>query len=77
MADVCITEFTDPGCPWAFSAEPFRARLRWLYGDRVEWKARMVGLAATPDEVAEKGLTPAKQASAFAKIAREQPDCLD
>ena len=34
MADVCITEYTDPGCPWAYSAEPFRRRLSWLYGDR-------------------------------------------
>ena len=33
MADVCITEYTDPGCPWAYSAEPFRRRLSWLYGD--------------------------------------------
>ncbi len=24
--DVCITEYTDPGCPWAWSAEPFRRR---------------------------------------------------
>ena len=37
-AEVCITEFTDPGCPWAYSAEPFRRRLNWLYGDALEWK---------------------------------------
>ena len=37
-ADVCITEYTDPGCPWAYSAEPFRRRLTWLYGDRLEWR---------------------------------------
>ena len=36
--DVCITEFTDPGCPWAYSAEPFRRRLRWLYGDKSAWQ---------------------------------------
>ena len=28
MATVRITEFTDPGCPWAFSAEPFRRRIQ-------------------------------------------------
>jgi predicted DsbA family dithiol-disulfide isomerase len=71
MADVCITEFTDPGCPWAFSAEPFRARLAWLYGDDLEWKVRLVGLAASPQDNEAKGLTAAKQAAAFAKIARE------
>jgi len=26
-AEVRITEYTDPGCPWAWSAEPFRRRL--------------------------------------------------
>jgi hypothetical protein len=53
MADVCITEYTDPGCPWAYSAEPFRRRLNWLYGDRLEWRVRLVGLAESPDEYGE------------------------
>jgi hypothetical protein len=35
-ADVRIYEFTDPGCPWAWSAEPVRRRLDWLYGERIE-----------------------------------------
>jgi predicted DsbA family dithiol-disulfide isomerase len=71
MAEVCITEYTDPGCPWAYSAEPFRRRLNWLYGDRLEWRARMVGLAESPDEYAERGFTPERQSSAFASIARD------
>ncbi|QEC47106.1 hypothetical protein FSW04_05550 [Baekduia soli] len=71
MADVCITEYTDPGCPWAYSAEPFRRRLSWLYGDALEWRVRMVGLAASPEEYAEKGFTPARQAAAFRTISRE------
>jgi hypothetical protein len=29
-----ITVFTDPACPFAFSAEPARQRLRWHYGER-------------------------------------------
>jgi 2-hydroxychromene-2-carboxylate isomerase len=71
VADVCITEFTDPGCPWAYSAEPFRRRLSWLYGDRLEWRARMVGLADSPGEYVERGFTPDVQAKAFASIARK------
>jgi 2-hydroxychromene-2-carboxylate isomerase len=70
MADVCITEYTDPGCPWAYSAEPFRRRLSWLYGDQLEWRVRLVGLAASPDEYVERGFTPDKQAKSFASIAR-------
>jgi predicted DsbA family dithiol-disulfide isomerase len=71
VADVCITEFTDPGCPWAYSAEPFRRRLSWLYGDQLEWRVRMVGLAESADDYVERGFTPDKQAKAFATIARE------
>ena len=70
-ADVCITDFTDPGCPWAYSAEPFRLRLRWLYGDAIEWHPRMVVLAEDPQEYIDKGFTPEKMADAFAKIGRE------
>ena len=69
--DVCLTEFTDPACPWAWSAEPFRRRLQWLYGDSLDWKQRMVVLSDRPDEYREKGFTPAKMASAFAKIAHD------
>jgi predicted DsbA family dithiol-disulfide isomerase len=77
VADVCITEFTDPGCPWAWSAEPFRRRLSWLYGDRLEWRSRMVVLAERPEEYLEKGFTPERQAQAFAKIAREHEMPID
>lgn len=69
---VCVTEFTDPGCPWAFSAEPHRLRLRWLYGAHgLTWRRRMVVLARTPQEYEDKGFTPAKQAAAFAEIAAD------
>jgi predicted DsbA family dithiol-disulfide isomerase len=69
--DVCITEFTDPGCPWAWSAEPFRRRLQWLYGDQLGWSRRMVVLADDPQEYLDKGFTPEKLAAGSAKIARE------
>jgi predicted DsbA family dithiol-disulfide isomerase len=71
VADVRITEFTDPGCPWAYSAEPVRRRLDWLYGDQVEWDVRMVVLADDPKEYLDRGFTTAKQAHAYKKIARE------
>lgn len=71
MADVQITAFTDPGCPWAWSAEPFRRRLRWLYGEDLQWSHRMVVLAEDPAEYEDKGFTPKRQASSFSKIAAE------
>lgn len=48
-----ITHFTDPACPFAFSAEPQRQRLRWHYGDQIEWRTRMIVLTLEPGE-AEK-----------------------
>jgi len=71
VADVCITEFTDPGCPWAYSAEPFRRRLSWLYGERLEWRLRMVGLSESPEDYVERGFTPERQSQAFASIAQD------
>ena len=71
MADVRITEFTDPGCPWAYSAEPFRRRLTWLYGHCVEWEVRLVVLAESPSEYEERGFDTKKQAEGFQRVARE------
>jgi predicted DsbA family dithiol-disulfide isomerase len=71
MPAVCITEYTDPGCPWAYSAEPVRRRLGWLYGDELTFERRLVGLAETPEEYLEKGFTPARQSHAFKRIARD------
>jgi predicted DsbA family dithiol-disulfide isomerase len=45
-----ITMFTDPACPFAFSAEPVRLALRWRYGDALEWRLRMIVLTLEPGE---------------------------
>jgi|tagenome__1003787_1003787.scaffolds.fasta_scaffold20826545_3 predicted DsbA family dithiol-disulfide isomerase len=66
-----ITEYTDPGCPFAFSAEPLRWRLQWLYGDQLEWRPRMVVLAESPDEYLEKGFDTERQAAAFKHLAEQ------
>jgi predicted DsbA family dithiol-disulfide isomerase len=52
-AAVEVTLFTDPACPFAFSAEPARTRLRWHYGDGLSWRLRMIVLTLEPGE-AEK-----------------------
>ncbi len=72
-SSVCvrITEFTDPGCPWAYSAEPFRRRLNWLYEGRIEWVPRMVVLAEEPGDYEARGFTPAAQQDALRAIAHE------
>ena len=47
---LAITLFTDPACPFAFSAEPQRLRLRWHYGEGLEWTTRMIILTREPGE---------------------------
>jgi protein-disulfide isomerase-like protein with CxxC motif len=39
-----VIEFTDPGCPWAYSASPALAALQWRYGDQLEWRIVTIGL---------------------------------
>ncbi len=63
-----IVHFTDPGCPWAFSAEPLRLRLDWTFGDQLEWDTRMIVLARSGDEYARKGFTPDKLAAGLRMI---------
>jgi hypothetical protein len=43
-----ITHYTDPACPFAFSAEPVRWWLRWHYGDQLRWTDRMIVLTLEP-----------------------------
>ncbi|HET6510372.1 MAG TPA: DsbA family protein [Baekduia sp.] len=73
-ADVVITEYTDPACPWAFSAEPFRRRLSWLYGEQLAWEVRMVGLS---DGNGASHFTPEKLSEAYKKISREHKMPID
>jgi hypothetical protein len=49
-AAVQITQFTDPACPFAFSAEPVRLALRWRYADALEWRLHMIVLTLEPGE---------------------------
>lgn len=39
-----ITIFTDPSCPYAYSSEPSRLKLMWLYGDQLKIENKMIVL---------------------------------
>ena len=52
------THFTDPACPWAYSARPAHARLRWRFGDQIEWRLRLIGLSETREAYERRGYTP-------------------
>jgi predicted DsbA family dithiol-disulfide isomerase len=66
---VDVVHFTDPGCPFAYSAEPFRLKLQWIFGDGLRWTTRMVVLAHRGEEYVEKGFTPEVLAGAQATLA--------
>jgi predicted DsbA family dithiol-disulfide isomerase len=70
MAELTITEYTDPGCPFAWSAEPTRWRLQWLYGDQLEWVVRMVGLAEDGSVYEDKGFTAERMSESFRRLSQ-------
>lgn len=53
-----ITIFSDPGCPYGYSASPDLHLLGWRYAHGVDFRLRMIGLADTPAVYENKGLTP-------------------
>jgi 2-hydroxychromene-2-carboxylate isomerase len=62
VAEIAVTHYTDPGCPWAYSARPAHAVLRWRYGRQFDWRLVMIGLAEDPRRYVENGYTPARMA---------------
>jgi len=62
MAPIEVTHFTDPGCPWAYSASPALATLRWRYGDQLSWRMVMIGLTENGQQYVDRGYTPERMA---------------
>jgi 2-hydroxychromene-2-carboxylate isomerase len=60
MSKIAVTEFTDPGCPWAYSASPALAVLRWRYREQLDWRLVTIGLAEDADVYVERGYTPTR-----------------
>jgi protein-disulfide isomerase-like protein with CxxC motif len=60
-----ITHFTDPGCPWAYSATPAHTTLRWRYGDGLRWTLVTIGLTEDAAQYAARGYTPTESAVAW------------
>lgn len=72
-----VTEYTDAQCPWAWSAEPMKWRLRWLYGDALDWRTRMIVLASDSEHYAKIGFTAEQLAAGFAMFADRYGQPLD
>jgi len=59
---IALTHFSDPGCPWAYSASPAHAVLRWRYGVQLDWRLVTIGLSEDPASYVERGYTPTRMA---------------
>src|SRR4051794_35406063 len=70
MTVVQVTHFSDPGCPWAWSASPALAALRWRYGNQLQWRHVMIGLTEHGSQYAERGYTPLMMARGQARFRR-------
>jgi 2-hydroxychromene-2-carboxylate isomerase len=60
MSKIAIVHFTDPACPWAYSASPALAVLRWRYGAQLDWRLVMIGLAEDTERYTDLGYTPTR-----------------
>jgi 2-hydroxychromene-2-carboxylate isomerase len=65
-----VTHFSDPACPWAYSAGPAFAVLRWRYGDQLAWRHVMIGLGETREHYHRRGTTGESQARTYRNFRR-------
>jgi len=65
-----VTHFTDPGCPWAYSAWPAHATLKWRYGEQLHWTLMVIGLTEDASQYAARGYTPTRSAVGYERFRR-------
>ena len=65
-----VLHFSDPGCPWAYSASPAHAALRWRYGDQLDWRLVLIGLTESAQQYVDRGYTPERAAKNFRAFQR-------
>jgi 2-hydroxychromene-2-carboxylate isomerase len=70
VTSIRVTHITDPGCPWAYSEEAPVTALRWRYGDQLEWRHVMIGLAETGAHYEQRGYTPERHAGTPGRFKR-------
>jgi protein-disulfide isomerase-like protein with CxxC motif len=65
-----VTLFSDPGCPWAYSASPAHAVLQWRYGSQLRWRLVTIGLTEDPQRYIDAGYTPTRSAHGYMAYRR-------
>jgi 2-hydroxychromene-2-carboxylate isomerase len=67
---LAVTEFTDPGCPWAYSANPDLTVLRWRYGSQLDWTLVTIGLTEERKQYLDRGYSPERAVKTQRRFAR-------
>jgi 2-hydroxychromene-2-carboxylate isomerase len=70
MSPLHVTHFSDPGCPWAWSASPALAVLQWRYGDQLAWRHVMIGLTEHGGVYARRGYSGEGMAQGYRRFRR-------
>jgi protein-disulfide isomerase-like protein with CxxC motif len=65
-----VLHFSDPGCPWAWSASPALSVLHWRYGDQLAWRLALIGLAERAEDYTARGYTPVSGARGYLNFRR-------
>jgi 2-hydroxychromene-2-carboxylate isomerase len=65
-----VLHFSDPGCPWAWSASPAIAVLQWRYGNQLTWRHVMIGLTERGSEYERRGYTGEGMARGYRSFRR-------
>jgi protein-disulfide isomerase-like protein with CxxC motif len=68
VALIQATLYTDPACPWAYSALPSLRVLEWRYGDQLAWRLVMIGLREDASRLAKSGYDPARAARGWLRF---------
>jgi predicted DsbA family dithiol-disulfide isomerase len=56
------TLYSDPACPWAYSASPALRVLEWRYRDQLRWRLVLIGLTEDASQYEARGYTPLRAA---------------
>lgn len=70
MDRIVAWHFSDPACPWAYSSRPAIARVRWRFGDQLDWRLVMIGLSESAERYEQIGYTPGRMTAGHRKFER-------
>jgi predicted DsbA family dithiol-disulfide isomerase len=62
--------YSDPACPWGYSANPALRAIEWRYGGQLDWSLVMIGLAEDPAQYESRGFTSLRAALAYVDFRR-------